>query len=95
LQRHINQLINKPFDLTRDYMLRAHLLMIGEEDCVLVVTIHHIAADGWSRSILVKEVVALYKAYDEGNVASLSPLQIQYADFAIWQRNYLSGETLK
>ena len=56
---------------------------------------HHIASDGWSISIIVKEVVELYAAYAEDRPARLAPLQIQYADYAIWQRNYLQGEVLE
>ncbi|MEO6719986.1 MAG: amino acid adenylation domain-containing protein, partial [Ferruginibacter sp.] len=95
LQQEIQQIIIDPFILSRDYMMRAHVIVLAEGDQVLVFTVHHIASDGWSRSILVKEVVALYKAYDEGFDAALPPLKIQYADFAIWQRNYLQGELLE
>jgi hypothetical protein len=59
-----------------------------------VITLHHIASDGWSSSILVKEVVALYKKFDQGIDPALPPLPVQYADFAIWQRNLLQGEVL-
>ncbi|MEO7768617.1 MAG: condensation domain-containing protein, partial [Ferruginibacter sp.] len=95
LEQSLQKLIRTPFDLSRDYMLRAHLVVLGEEDHILVVNLHHIASDGWSKSILVKEVVALYKAFDEGTTIILPPLQIQYADFAIWQRNFLQGKQLE
>jgi amino acid adenylation domain-containing protein len=95
LRSFINQQIKEPFDLSRDYMLRATLITLSKEENLLVVTMHHIASDGWSASILVKEVVELYKAYEAGHDANLPVLDIQYADFAIWQQNYLKGEVLE
>ena len=62
---------------------------------MLVVTLHHIASDGWSTSVIVKELVELYRSYEEDSEANLKPLPIQYADYAIWQRNYLQGEVLE
>ena len=94
LQRYIQQVINEPFDLSNDDSMRAHLITLKEDKYVLVVTLHHIASDGWSRSILVKEVAELYKAYEQGKDAQLAPLNVQYADYALWQRRYLSGEVL-
>jgi amino acid adenylation domain-containing protein len=98
LSSYISDLISKPFDLSADYMLRADLIELGDQDYVLVVTMHHIASDGWSRSILVKEVIALYEAFTTGNEAKLPKLPIlpiQYTDYAIWQRNYMQGEVLE
>ena len=86
--------INDPFDLSKDYMLRAHLITLGEQENVLIVTMHHIASDGWSTSILVNEVVELYNAYTQNREAQLPTLSIQYADFALWQRSFLQGEQL-
>jgi amino acid adenylation domain-containing protein/FkbM family methyltransferase len=94
LQQHIYQLIRKPFDLSSDYMFRANLIKINETEHVLVVTMHHIASDAWSMSIIVKEVIELYAAYMENRVPSLPIIEIQYADYAIWQRNYLQGKVL-
>ena len=93
-QNYIQQLINETFDLSKDYMIRAHLLMISEQNHVLVVTLHHIASDGWSTSIIVRELVELYESFEKGRVSGLLPLPIQYADFAIWQRQYLQGGVL-
>ena len=59
-----------------------------------MVTMHHIASDAWSIPIIVKELAELYNSYTEGRAAKLTPLEIQYADYAIWQRNYLQGEIL-
>ncbi len=82
------------FDLKDDYMLRAHLLKLAEEDHVLLLTMHHIASDGWSKGILIKEFVALYQAYCKDEPVVLPELLIQYADYAQWQRSTLSGEHL-
>ena len=78
-----------PFDLARDRGLRATLLRRGESDWTLLLTLHHIAADGWSIDILIRELVALYGACREGRPSPLPELAIQYADFAFWQRGYL------
>ena len=95
LSAYISGLISKPFDLSKDYMLRAELIETEKEDHVLVVTTHHIASDGWSTSILVKEVAELYTAHTAGKAAQLAALPVQYADYAIWQRTYLQGEVLE
>ena len=91
----ISGLISKPFDLSADYMLRADLIKLDRDDHILVVTMHHIASDGWSRSILVKEVIALYEGYSRDAEADLPLLTLQYADYAIWQRKYMQGEVLE
>jgi amino acid adenylation domain-containing protein/non-ribosomal peptide synthase protein (TIGR01720 family) len=94
LQTYIQQLILQPFNLAKDYMIRADLLRLNELHHVLVVTLHHIAADGWSASIIVRELVELYHSFETQKTPNLTPLAIQYADFAIWQRRYLHGEVL-
>ncbi|MEJ7738035.1 MAG: amino acid adenylation domain-containing protein [Chitinophagaceae bacterium] len=93
-QQFIQQLINTPFDLTKDYMLRASLISLHDGAHVLAVTVHHIASDGWSFSIIVKELIELYGSYVEGRPSQLLPLPLQYADYAIWQRKYLQGEVM-
>ncbi|MEO6230169.1 MAG: non-ribosomal peptide synthase/polyketide synthase [Ferruginibacter sp.] len=95
LQQMVLELIQQPFDLSKDYMLRANLIALNETDYILVINTHHIASDGWSISILVNEVVALFKAFENGAAMPLQPLPVQYADYAIWQRNYLSGDLLE
>ncbi|WP_212004586.1 non-ribosomal peptide synthetase [Chitinophaga sp. HK235] len=84
----------EPFDLSQDHMLRAHLVTRGAEDHLLLVTMHHIASDGWSTGIIVRELAALYNAYAAGHSITLPPLPVQYADYSIWQRSYVSGEVL-
>jgi amino acid adenylation domain-containing protein/FkbM family methyltransferase len=86
---------NQPFDLSRGPMLRASLLRLGETEHVVLFTMHHIASDGWSKGLLVKEVASLYSAYIQGLPSPLPELSIQYADFAHWQRNWLQGEVLE
>ncbi|WP_343745843.1 amino acid adenylation domain-containing protein [Chitinophaga sp.] len=95
LQDYITSLVYKPFDLAHDFMLRAHLLRVSAEEHVLVLVMHHIASDGWSVSILVDELITLYRAYSTGGAAHLPALDIQYPDYAIWQRTHLEGAALK
>ena len=85
----------QPFDLSVGPMLRVQLLQLGAEDHVVLFTLHHIISDGWSTGILVREVGALYEAYIEGRESPLPELTIQYADYAVWQREWLQGEVLE
>ena len=87
--------IQKPFDLQRGPLVRTSLLKLAEQDHVLVVTMHHIVSDGWSLGILVREVSALYKAFSVGEPSPLTELPIQYADYSVWQRQWVSGEVLE
>ncbi len=82
------------FDLEKDLMLRAKLLLMDEEEHMLLLTMHHIASDGWSMGIFQNELSKLYDAYSRGESSPLEDLPIQYADFAVWQRKHLSGEVL-
>ncbi len=95
LVEFIESVFNQPFDLGRDYMFRAHLIRCGEDDNVLALVMHHIASDGWSKSILVNDLIEIYAARQEGRRPALPPLKINYADFAFWQRNRLSGDVLE
>ncbi|MCU7552748.1 amino acid adenylation domain-containing protein, partial [Chitinophagaceae bacterium LB-8] len=95
LRACIQQQIHTSFDLSGDYMLRAQLIQLDVQEHVLVIVLHHIASDGWSTSILVRELVELYGAYSQGHAPQLNPLPIQYADYALWQRDYLQGEVLE
>ena len=94
LQKEIHKLINKPFDLSKDSMLRATLITLNKEEYILVFVLHHIASDNWSNSVLVKEVTELYGAFINNREHQLQALPVQYADFSIWQRNNLSGDLL-
>ncbi|MCB9252335.1 MAG: amino acid adenylation domain-containing protein [Flavobacteriales bacterium] len=91
----ISREISRPFDLSKDYMLRCLLIEHSKDHHRLVVTLHHISSDGWSSSILVKEVAEMYNSLCEGREAELAPLEVQYSDYSIWQRKYVSGEVLE
>ncbi|MEW5929507.1 MAG: amino acid adenylation domain-containing protein, partial [Gemmatimonadota bacterium] len=85
----------RPFDLGAGPLLRTVLLRLGDEDHVLLFTLHHIVSDAWSRSVLVREVSALYRAFSRGEEPRLPELEVQYADYAVWQRAWLSGKILQ
>ncbi len=92
LQKAVEKLIHHPYDLSKDDMLRATVFTFSETDNLLVLVLHHIASDGWSKSVVVKELVELYDYYATGKKITLSPLPVQYADYAIWQQTYLQGK---
>jgi amino acid adenylation domain-containing protein/non-ribosomal peptide synthase protein (TIGR01720 family) len=83
-----------PFDLSTDLMLRVHLIKRAELTYIALVTMHHIASDGWSSGVLIKEFSELYSAGVVGRQSELPELSVQYADYAHWQRNWLQGEVL-
>ncbi|RDV11082.1 amino acid adenylation domain-containing protein, partial [Pontibacter diazotrophicus] len=91
----IQSAVEQPFDLSKDFMLRAVLVELSEQEHLLVVVLHHIASDGWSVSVLVQELTELYAARQQKREAVLPQLPIQYADYAVWQRDYLQGEVLE
>jgi amino acid adenylation domain-containing protein len=78
-----------PFDLTRGPLMRALLVALGEQEHALLLTLHHSVSDGWSIGILCREMQALYDSFASGTPAPLPALPIQYADFAVWQREHL------
>jgi amino acid adenylation domain-containing protein len=82
------------FDLSAGRLIRVTCLRLGEAEHMLVVVLHHIAADGWSLGIIVQELSDLYTSLTQGVEPSLPELPIQYADYACWQREYLQGETV-
>ena len=84
-----------PFDLSRGPLVRASLLRLAEREHILLLTMHHIVSDGWSSDLMVRELKLLYTAYSKGEPSPLPALSLQYADFAVWQREWLSGETLE
>jgi amino acid adenylation domain-containing protein len=84
----------KPFDLEQDLLLRVTLLELEATEKVILITMHHIISDGWSMEVLVKEIATLYAALSQDIPSLLKPLPIQYADFAVWQRQWLQGEVL-
>jgi amino acid adenylation domain-containing protein len=94
LSNLVQNLINTPFDLTKDYLLRATLIEVKPTEHLMVAIMHHIASDGWSRSVLVKEIIELYDAFNSGRPFELPTLELQYSDFAIWQRKALKEAVL-
>ncbi|WP_348705598.1 amino acid adenylation domain-containing protein [Tenacibaculum sp. 190524A02b] len=94
LEKEITNFINKPFDLSKDYMLRSCIYDLGNNQYVLACVFHHIASDGWSSGILTNEFVELYRALKQQKTVNLPILSLQYSDYAIWQKKYLEGEKL-
>ena len=94
-QQLAQQQANQPFDLTNQALVRATLIVLSETEHVLSVCMHHIVSDAWSMGVFIQELAALYNAYPQGEPSPLTPLSIQYADFAIWQKNWLQGEVLQ
>jgi amino acid adenylation domain-containing protein len=84
-----------PFDLSHGPVLRASILKLDEQDHVLLLNVHHIVFDGWSRHILLRELTLNYAAYSTNLPSPLPELAIQYTDYAVWQREFLSGEVLE
>ena len=95
VERAAEEEANTSFNLSRGPLIRVKLLIISKEEHALLITMHHIISDGWSMEIFFRELSSLYNAYAEGKEYSFSPLPIQYADFALWQRNWLQGEILE
>jgi hypothetical protein len=95
LQKRVQSETGAPFDLAQGPLLRTRLLRLGERTHVLVLTLHHIISDGWSMSILMRELSALYTACCQGQPSPLPALTVQYADYAIWQRDWLQGDVLE
>ncbi|HWK88522.1 MAG TPA: condensation domain-containing protein, partial [Longimicrobium sp.] len=85
----------RPFDLERGPLFRAALLRLERDAWLLLVDVHHAVADGWSIGILYRELAALYGAFTGGAAAELPPLPVRYADYAAWQRRWLSGARLE
>jgi amino acid adenylation domain-containing protein/FkbM family methyltransferase len=84
----------RPFDLEAGPLVRAGLLKLDEHEHVCLLTMHHIVSDGWSVSVFINEVAALYESFVKGEESPLPELPVQYADYAVWQRERLQGEVL-
>jgi amino acid adenylation domain-containing protein/thioester reductase-like protein len=89
------QAADRPFDLTEGALLRVTLLKLGQTEHILLLIMHHIVFDGWSKEVLVRELATLYENFSRGKYFPLPELPIQYADFAHWQRQRLQGEVLE
>ena len=92
LQRLTRELAAQPFDLTQGPLIRVCLLRITEQDHVLMIVIHHIVFDGWSGSLVAGELAAVYEAFAQERPSPLPELAIQYADYAVWQRQWMQGD---
>jgi amino acid adenylation domain-containing protein/non-ribosomal peptide synthase protein (TIGR01720 family) len=90
----IQTLIKIPFDLSKDYMIKATLLQYAQNEFVLGICIHHIVFDGWSAYLFLNEMRTLYEAKINGTISTLEQLPIDYIDYSIWERNYISGNYL-
>ncbi|BAT53523.1 amino acid adenylation domain-containing protein [Nostoc sp. NIES-3756] len=109
LQQLVQTQAQQPFDLANEPLVRATLVVLSQTEHALLVFIHHIVSDGWSMGVFIQELAALYNAYSQGQPSlrdatrsllpqrgtPLAPLPIQYADFAIWQRQWLQGDVLQ
>jgi amino acid adenylation domain-containing protein len=93
-RRRVHDEAARPFDLSAGPLFRAGLLRLGEEDHVLLFSMHHIVSDAWSLGVFVRELWALYEAYREGRESPLPELPVQYADYATWQHEQLTGGVL-
>ena len=93
-RRLANEEARGAFDLAKGPLFRSKLLRLGEDDHVLLLTMHHIVSDGWSMGVLHRELSMFYRAFVQGQPSPLAELSIQYADFAVWQREWLRGEVL-
>ncbi|MBC3271247.1 amino acid adenylation domain-containing protein [Pseudomonas sp. SWRI81] len=95
LQALIQGEASGPFDLLDDPLIRGRLVRLADDHHVLLLTLHHIISDGWSMGVLTRELMALYQAFSQGEDDPLPPLTLQYSDYAVWQRRWLSGEVLQ
>src|SRR5215217_733175 len=93
-QRLADEEARQPFDLTLAPLLRARLLQLAEHRYVLLLTMHHIISDGWSMAVFFSEYSTLYEAYCQGRRSPLPELPLQYANYAVWQRQWLQGAVI-
>lgn len=92
--RRAHELASIPFDIDRPPLLRAQLYHLGADRHGLVLVYHHLSFDGWSFQIFMRELAILYDAFAQERPSPLRPVSLQYVDYAVWQRNWLTGETL-
>jgi len=85
----------RPFDLLRGPHLRCRLFKLGDDDHIVLFTMHHIVSDGWSMGLLIREITSLYKSFSQGTQSWLPEPTIGYADFAAWESEWMKGEVLE
>jgi aspartate racemase len=95
VEAHVQTEVQRPFDLARGPLFRPILLRLAPEEHELIISIHHIVADGWSLGLITREIEVLYQAYVTGGSSPLPEVPLQYADFAIWQRQWLADDVLE
>lgn len=93
-QRQAQEEAVRPFDLAAGPLVRGRVLRLGASEHILLLAMHHIVSDGWSMGVLMRELGRLYEAFSVGAASPLAELPIQYADYALWQRQWLRGEVL-
>ena len=91
----LQQLAHQPFDLSVGPLLRVTVIRLDQEDHILQVIMHHVVTDGWSMGVFFRELSGLYNAFCQGESSPLAELPVQYADYALWQRQWLQGEILQ
>ncbi|SFH12235.1 non-ribosomal peptide synthetase [Pseudomonas sp. NFACC45] len=91
IQAFLEQQTQRPFDLLSEALLRVALLELSEREHMLVLTVHHIVADAWSLQVMVDDLMSLYSAFIQEQPAQLPPLAVQYADYAVWQRQWMAA----
>lgn len=94
-RQQANAEAHRPFTLAQGPLLRVMLLRVKDDDHILIVTFHHSVTDGWSQEVFYRELATLYQAFRNGQPSPLPELSIQYADYAVWQREWLQGEVLE
>jgi amino acid adenylation domain-containing protein len=95
VERQIHEEATKRFDLRSGPLFRVKLLKLAATEHVLLIAMHHIVADGWSVGVLMRDIEALYHAYQQCQASPLKELAVQYADYALWQREWLQGQELE
>ena len=94
IRQAVKQEAKRGFDLSRGPLVRAQLIKASEDEHVLVVGMHHIVSDGWSMGVIIREFSQLYESFSQEQESPLAELEIQYADYATWQRSWLQGDAL-
>src|SRR5262249_30601701 len=95
LRHCLEEEARETFDLQRGPLIRGRLIHCAADEHVLLVSLHHLISDGWSMGVLFEELSALYGAFVQGHADPLSPLPMQYADYARWHHSWLSAERLQ
>ncbi|HVU69570.1 MAG TPA: condensation domain-containing protein, partial [Ktedonobacteraceae bacterium] len=95
LRRLVKEEFHRPFDLQRGPLIRAHMVKMQEDYHAFLLSMHHIVSDAWSMEIFFRELTNTYTAYVQGETLTLPRLELQYADYTIWQQQWLQGEVLE